>query len=761
MKFLERKKWLYVPRSQISGRFPLVLRNILRKLQNGLFVNQAKKRGLKLGKMLLDEQQVEAVVACEDAQLVLASAGSGKTMSLLAKIEYLHRELDIPAEKILAISFTKKTVEELIERCSVKNVEFRTFHALGNSILQEHQSEYLAKRRLISESQILEFLWTRLLELCKDTGFARMVNDYVLFYYSTPVAPGDFNNYSQKIRLNRLYLRSTILAEKMKQNYNAISKNHRATALNGEQVRNKEEELLANWLYIHQISYEYRREISGLKQRADFTIGDVYLDIFALDQNGNSLLGAEYQKVVSLRRKRYRRNKLKQIELHSWEWGALVAFERLVRNLQKYGINPQRRPELEILRTVQKYYGSEFERFLKQLATFLSLYKNGLHDMAKIRQRVARFSKYEKYRATLFLDIFERLFADYSDYLEQNRLYDFADMINDATELVRSEQSCMSGYEYILLDEVQDLSPNRLRLVREILQKNPRCRLFAVGDDWQSIYRFTGSNLELIECFESYFGRHVRRSLIETTHRFGSPTIEKSSGFVQKNPAQASKKVRGLRVETPIKIILSEPDMQNRQSELDGFRKALKDMLEVYSEDELLRMKLQIISRFNHDLKFIEAAPEIKIDGERVAWRLESGKLLRFEFCSIHKSKGITRDIVIVLNMNDDLMGMPAQRENDPLIDMLLSDREKYPFAEERRLFYVALTRARRATYLIAKAKKPSPFLLELSSELGESRKNRCPRCELGELIRKETKFGNFQYCSNYFYGCNYAKRIA
>ena len=104
--------------------------------------------------MSLDKQQVEAVVACEDAQLVLASAGSGKTMSLLAKIEYLVRELKISPEKILAISFTKKTVDELIERCAVKGVEFRTFHGLGNSILQEYQSEYLSKRRLISEAEI-------------------------------------------------------------------------------------------------------------------------------------------------------------------------------------------------------------------------------------------------------------------------------------------------------------------------------------------------------------------------------------------------------------------------------------------------------------------------------------------------------------------------------------------------------------------------------------------------------------------------------
>ena len=149
------------------------------------------------------------------------------------------------------------------------------------------------------------------------------------------------------------------------------------------------------------------------------------------------------------------------------------------------------------------------------------------------------------------------------------------------------------------------------------------------------------------------------------------------------------------------------------------------------------------------------------MEEDRLYWSLNSGQKLEFEFCSIHKSKGITRDIVVVLNMNDELMGMPAQRESDPLIDMLLSNRESYPFAEERRLFYVALTRARRTTYLIAKEKKPSPFLYEISDELSEMRGQRCPRCELGELIRKESKFGAFRYCSNYFCGCNYVRKEA
>jgi len=109
--------------------------------------------------------------------------------------------------------------------------------------------------------------------------------------------------------------------------------------------------------------------------------------------------------------------------------------------------------------------------------------------------------------------------------------------------------------------------------------------------------------------------------------------------------------------------------------------------------------------------------------------------------------------------MNDSITGMPARREEDPLIAMLLSEKEEFPFAEERRLFYVALTRARKASYLIAKERSPSPFLLELCPELAASRKNTCPRCGIGELIRKDGKNGSFSYCSNYFYGCNYIKK--
>ena len=126
----------------------------------------------------------------------------------------------------------------------------------------------------------------------------------------------------------------------------------------------------------------------------------------------------------------------------------------------------------------------------------------------------------------------------------------------------------------------------------------------------------------------------------------------------------------------------------------------------------------------------------------------------------MHKSKGITRDIVFVLNMNADLTGMPATRESNPLIEMLLSKEDTYPFAEERRLFYVAITRARERTILIANSKNPSPFLYEISEELAESRQRLCPKCQSGELVKKNLKKGEVYYCYNYKYGCDYVRRI-
>ncbi len=348
-------------------------------------------------------------------------------------------------------------------------------------------------------------------------------------------------------------------------------------------------------------------------------------------------------------------------------------------------------------------------------------------------------------------------------YLDKNRLYDFSDMINRAIETIREIKECAVGYKYILLDEVQDLSKNRYILVREILRKNPACRLFAVGDDWQSIYRFTGSDLSLITNFEQNFERFTRHSLIEVTHRFGAPTTTLSSHFVEANPAQSHKRVfcSDKNKKTPIKIIMNADGAKNDDS--SGVLSAIRELIKEYGGlENLAKKKLQIISRYNHDISRLRDKEQFVIDGDKITWHNPENyrEMLEFEFCSMHKSKGITRDIVIVLNMNSDLMGMPATRESNPLIEMLLSKEDGYLFAEERRLFYVAITRAREQTIVIANQKNPSPFLYEISEELASSRQKLCPKCLSGELIKKNIKKAEIYYCENYKYGCDYLKRV-
>ena len=396
------------------------------------------------------------------------------------------------------------------------------------------------------------------------------------------------------------------------------------------------------------------------------------------------------------------------------------------------------------------------------LQTFLSLHKNGLYSDGDVEKRLASKDAYIARRNALFLKIYKRIYRAYKLLLYKTRQYDFADMINSAEACVREMSECARGYKYILLDEVQDLSRNRFMLVRSIARKNPGCKIFAVGDDWQSIYRFTGSDLGLIYGFEKTFGLTTRRSLIESTHRFGQPTIRISCDFIQRNPLQSRKLVRNVqKSNTPIYVILNKTTKTVDGQDAESLRTILRTIIKERGIEAVKNKSIQVISRYNHDINRIKSNDFniVAKDGGgevfEVCWQD-----LRLEFCSIHKSKGITRDIVIVLNMNSDLMGMPATRESDPIINALLAKDDSFPFAEERRLFYVAITRAREATYLIANRKNPSPFIFEISDEIKEAYGKLCPKCRTGELKKKHGRFGDFLYCSNYAYGCNYLKRI-
>ena len=279
---------------------------LLRRCHNWLFLHSARKQGMQYGGHSLDRQQTEAVVACEDAQLVLASAGSGKTMSLLAKIDYLHRRLEIPAEQILVISFTQKTVSELKERCGIKNINIHTFHSLGNSILKNADHSDLGIKRLLSDAEIAAFIrkYTEFL-IRHDPAFARDVVDFILFFFSAPSSPAKAQTHSARVSFNRLYLRRAL---------SSCSDGH---------IRVKDEQLLANWLYLHNLPYAHERQYPFYdgKYTPTFTIttpNNIYLDYFVVGQKGRSIYGSAYVRDIKWRQNLHLRNHTNYIILPSW-----------------------------------------------------------------------------------------------------------------------------------------------------------------------------------------------------------------------------------------------------------------------------------------------------------------------------------------------------------------------------------------------------------------------------------------------------------
>jgi len=177
------------------------------------------------------------------------------------------------------------------------------------------------------------------------------------------------------------------------------------------------------------------------------------------------------------------------------------------------------------------------------MMTFLALMKSNNLTNDEIRRKIPE-SKLSimDIRASIFWYLFEPVYNKYNEMLISNNIIDFSDMINKATNYIRND-NIKYNYDYIIIDEFQDISFGRYQLIDAIKNKKDNCKLFSVGDDWQSIYRFTGSDIGLFNEFEKYFGIS-EISTIEKTYRFGNPLLELSNNFILKNPNQSQKLLR-------------------------------------------------------------------------------------------------------------------------------------------------------------------------------------------------------------------------
>ena len=521
-----------------------------REKVNQEFIKNEQKKPYEIEGNLLDEDQIKAVVACDDAELILASAGSGKSASLMAKVNYIVRDLKIPADEVLVIAFTRKVVKELNERMKGSGVEICTFHSFGNKMIKNLNVD---------------------LKLVPD-GF----------------------------------LEKTV------------------------------EKILKSWTLNKKMNLEDIREF-----------GDM-------------------------------------------------------------------------------------ESFRKLIISVLQLQKNEQISLKEFHARILKMkNENERKKAENFFNYYAGVVRIYGKILRDNRLYDFADMLTWATRIIEKMPKGMLKYKYILVDEVQDLSRSKSLLLKAIIDNCTRVKLFAVGDDWQSIYRFAGSNLGVIKDFEKTFGLFTFKSVIRKTYRFGQPTAWVSEYFVRRNPHQSKKKVKTFKkAKTPIEICLNNFS-KNKNVPAD-YETVDSKLQELYNDlgEELFKKRVQVISRYNRDIFRLVDFEKREYKNARIAEEKEGGVILEWEiekiskklevaFCSMHKSKGITRDVVFVINMNSGEKGMPSTRADDPILATMLAKPDPFPLAEERRLFYVAITRATEKTIIVSDKKEVSPFVKEIAKNLG------------------------------------------
>jgi DNA helicase-4 len=271
--------------------------------------------------------------------------------------------------------------------------------------------------------------------------------------------------------------------------------------------------------------------------------------------------------------------------------------------------------------------------------------------------------------------------------LKEQRHVDFTTMIQQATKYIKNNRF-RGGWKFIMVDEYQDISPDRLALVQSLceqsnLEEIPT--LFAVGDDWQSIYQFTGSNVDLTTSFDRRFPNAVIHNL-DTTYRFNSQLALVANDFIQKNPNQLEKVLNSYK-EVKQKSVIVEP-MGNLEKRLDELnRKTTKPV------------SVLILGRNHYH------CPELMPD-----WCKRFNQL-QINFMTCHGSKGKEADFVFIVHVDEGQF--PSKKKSIHLSDALTKTTDTFPYAEERRLFYVALTRARRKSWVMYST-SPSEFALEM-----------------------------------------------
>ncbi len=683
----------------------------------------------------LSDEQRRAVCTDDDRNLVVAAAGSGKTSVMVAKAGWLIERGDRRPHELLLLAFAADTRDELAKRVRTRlgataaGVTVQTFHALGLAIVGEAEGRRPTLATVAQDDAALHDLVKTIAgNLLQRPDHGRALIRWLAYGTAPYRAAHEFSSQGE---------------------YWDHVRNHEIRSLQGELVKSHEECLIANFLYLNGVPYEYERPYehdtataTKAQYKPDFhlTEHDIYIEHFALGEGDRTPPFIDQEKYLADRQWKltlHETHGTRLVQTFSRDQAEGRLTESLRAKLEAEDVRFKPIPRDDIFAVLNEQ--GRVAPFVRLVTTFLQHFKGSRLSLDAVRRRAARMP--DPARAEAFLRVFEPIFETYQKTLLDAGEIDFHDMINRATDHVAARRY-RSPYAYILVDEFQDISPGRAALLKAMLDQNADAQLFAVGDDWQAIYRFAGSDIAVMREFGDRFGAAARSDL-ETTFRCSQGIAAVATRFVLDNPDQIAKNVRTVHDVDGAGVWLGLGG-EDAPAPLDDALARIH--AEAGAEDD--RASVLLLGRYRH----------LRPDLRRLTARYPS---LQISYRTVHAAKGLEADYVVVLGLCAGRYGFPSEMADDPLLNLVLSDPEAHPNAEERRLLYVALTRARRRTYLLEGGGPRSAFTEELLkaphgiAEFGQRSvaDSPCPDCGTGRLARRQGPGDSVFYgCSNYPY---------
>lgn len=661
----------------------------------------------------LNELQHEAVVSEELRLLVLAGAGSGKTKTLLQKLIYLIEEKGISPAHILAITFTKNAANEMIDRLIItaegnnqyeeilanknltlieknrqrlmhqkkhkwiEGLSIKTFHSFCYTVLRNYGvNEFDNKFKIIGAEKadeedetakfaapetVYEVIHKLLIECCEEQSFLLQLKRYILDYF-----------------VDKIHI---------KKPENPVLNKHAKyyTSLDGTKVRSKSEQFIADWFYRHSIKYEYEPllNIKDFAFRPDFFVPAANLYIEHISDKSYATKSKEEQ---------FEKGKFLLVKTFEEMTKDSALFNHTLDKILKNRLpaNYQANTTLNYKEEFSGYHENTKD-FLVQVIRIVDMIKV---ENIEINTVIKNATSDQHERVRHFYELAIPLVKKYMAYCTDKSYLDFNDLITKTTQLFQHQEDIATKYKgqykYILVDEFQDVNNLQVDLLSLLI--TPSTQLFCVGDDWQSIYGFRGSNVSYIVNFETHFP-NAKVIKLNMNYRSSQNIVGASNEVIKHNKFKVEKEViASKKSEHKIVVFAGNTEEENLNFCYNKVQELLQDGIN--GED--------ILFLYRRSKMYSPYFFKFKNEGIRVQSK------------TIHAAKGLEAKVVFILGLTEGTGGFPDIWLEDRIFQVIKKANHDLLLEEERRLFYVAITRAKEKLFLITEKGNESSFLREI-----------------------------------------------